>query len=239
MTPSQDIAHAIGTLGMSSGVCSRGPQRKKQRCGNAADGTVFKLEYRGVEGYVYAIKYTEGTVVLSVDCGEGLFWGEAQVMSTKNWKLFRTVVCADLDNVGFPELLYVSQWNSASGPELYRVEADRFNRNPDDFIFLSVCDDRDSLIASRGLENWRLNPYPLNLEERTRWFKDLFFIQWCDWRGLSRLFSQIDDAIKKDRLNTAYESIRKRLVFDDLASCPKTGLPGTLCKPKIIRPSDS
>ncbi|KAL4009090.1 hypothetical protein ACER0C_002942 [Sarotherodon galilaeus] len=46
-------------------------------------------------------------------------------MSTRNWKLFRTVVCADLDNVGFPEMLYVSQWNSPTGPELYRVEADQ------------------------------------------------------------------------------------------------------------------
>ncbi|CAI5672763.1 unnamed protein product [Oreochromis niloticus] len=238
MTSSLDIAQATEALGTSTGLC-RGPHRKKQRCENVVDGTESKLEYRGSNGYVYTVKYTNGAVILRVDCGEGVFWGESQRMSTRNWKLFRTVVCADLDNVGFPEMLYVSQWNSPTGPELYRVEADRFNRSPDDFIFLSVCDDRESFIAARGVENWRLNPYPLSIEERTTWFKDMFFIQWCDWRAMLHMFSKVDDAIKRDRLNTAYEGIRKRLVFDDFATCPKTGLPSTLCKPKIIRPSDN
>lgn len=156
-------------------------------------------------------------------------------MSIKNWKLFRSVVCPDLDQPGFPEMLYVLQWVSPTGPELYRVEADRFNRPGDNFIFLSVCEDREGVIEDRGLENWRLNPYPLTLEERLSWFKDLFFIQWSDWRALQRVFNEVDKTIKRDKVNSSYENIRKRLVYDQLAHGPKIGLPSAMFRPKIIK----
>lgn len=51
-------------------------------------------------------------------------------MSVKDWKLL-FVVCQDLDQPDFPEILYVSQWISATGPEIYRIEADLFIRPSD------------------------------------------------------------------------------------------------------------
>lgn len=79
-------------------------------------------------------------------------------------KLIHTVVCPHLDQPG------CCLWVSFTG-----IEADGFNRPCDDFISLSVSNDSESLIASGGLENWTLNPYPINPEESMLWFKDLFF----------------------------------------------------------------
>lgn len=201
----------------------------------------FKTVYRGVNGYVYSAKYTDGKVLLCVNCGDDEeIWGvgNSHAMSIKNWRLFRTVVCQDLDQTGFPDVLYAAQWISPTGPELYRVEADRYNRPTEEFIFLSVCEDRESVIASRGVESWRLNPYPITRAERMRWFKDLFFIQWADWRAVQRMFKEVDAFIKRDKLNKGYENVRKRLVFDDFTLTPNTAEPSALCRPKIIRQPD-
>lgn len=61
-------------------------------------------------GYDNSIKYSDGKVTMCVDSGEGELWGlgETHSLSIKNWKLFYTVVCLDLDQPGFPEMLYVS-----------------------------------------------------------------------------------------------------------------------------------
>lgn len=75
----------------------------------------------------------------------------------KNWKLFHTVVCPDLDQPG------CCLWVSLTGSELCRVEADGFNGPCDDFISLSVSKDRESLTGG------------LHWTESMLWFKDLFF----------------------------------------------------------------
>lgn len=51
------------------------------------------------------------------------------------------------------------------------------------------------------------------LDEHLSWFKDLFFIQWTDWR-LQHMFRGVSDAIKRDRFNSASEHVRNRLIFD-------------------------
>ena len=42
-------------------------------------------------------------------------------MSVKDRKQFRSVVCSVLDQPGIPETVYVSQMDSATGPEFYWV----------------------------------------------------------------------------------------------------------------------
>lgn len=126
----------------------------------------------------------------------------------KDWKLFHSVICPDLDQPSFPEALYVLQWVNPTGTEMYHVEADRFNLSVGDFIFLTVCEVRERVIAGRGHEEWDLHPYPLTLDELESWFKDLFFIQWCDWQSLQHMFSEVDDTIR----------VRRHLVFDHMSN---------------------
>ncbi|KAM3599286.1 uncharacterized protein V6R79_003144 [Siganus canaliculatus] len=83
----------------------------------------------------------------------------------------------------------------------------------DDFIFLSVCEDREPMIASRDCEEWKLQLYPLTNQEYDAYFKTSFFIQWCDWGYLQGVLSKVDDAVKRDRVARFYESIRKHLIF--------------------------
>ena len=52
------------------------------------------------------------------------------------------------------------------------------------------------------------------------------------------MFSEVDEAIKRDRIITAHASVRKRLVFDDLPTGSQTGLLPAMCRPKIIRHFD-
>ncbi len=59
----------------------------------------------------------------------------------QDWKLFRSVVCTDLDQPSFPETLNVSQWISVISPAMYQIEADHFDHASDKLIFLSVCED--------------------------------------------------------------------------------------------------
>lgn len=54
------------------------------------------------------------------------------------------------------------------------IEADRFIRPSDKFIFLSVCGDWERVIVGRGREEWKLHPYPLTLQEHDLWFKTIF-----------------------------------------------------------------
>ncbi|XP_030604534.1 uncharacterized protein LOC115793630 isoform X1 [Archocentrus centrarchus] len=236
VNPSDPFGIRTDFGGTSSDAQIDGRPRKKKH----DEEVEFKTDYQGVNGYVYSAKYRDGKVVLCVNCGDDEIWGigGSHHMSIKNWRLFRTVVGPDLDQTGFPDMLYASQWYSPTGPELYRVEADRYNRPTEEFIFLSVCEDRERVIASRGVESWRLNPYPTTKAERMSWFKDLFFIQWADWRAVQRMFKEVDAFIKRDKLNKGYENVRKRLVFDDFTLTTKTAEPSALCRPKIIRLSD-
>ena len=153
----------------------------------------------------------------------------------RDWNLFFAQVCSDLDNPGFPESIYVSQWVSKTGGEMFRVETDRFNRRREDFIFLSVCNDRESVIATRGRYAWGEKPYPLTLQERDDWFKPVFFIQWCDWRSLQKLFHEADKGTRRDRILSSYQSVRKRLLFADAAPNAQSGHSTSLCRPKIFR----
>ncbi|KAM3601879.1 uncharacterized protein V6R79_020430 [Siganus canaliculatus] len=178
---SGDVTSSIDGKHNTSGPTMPHVVKKKHRACGLTRGIApeFNTEYEGVNGYVYTIKYHDGHVTLcvkSVSEEQGL----NADLSVKDWKLFRTVACRDLDHPGFPEVLYVSQWSSGSGPEMYRIEADRFLRLSD-FIFLSVCEDREPMIASRGREEWKLQPYPLTNQEYDAHFKTSFFIQWCDW----------------------------------------------------------
>ena len=79
----------------------------------------------------YSVKYRNGRLILSVGshAAEDFEGGQTQsvCMSVKDWKLFHSAVCSDLDQPSFSETVYVSQWVGASGPELYRMLADRFS----------------------------------------------------------------------------------------------------------------
>ena len=156
-----DLASTVAALGMCTSAISDeavdgAPHKKGRRESGLTTGAPpeIKIEFEGVNGYVYDVRYYDGRVTFSIRTracdAEGETWSDS--LSVKDWKLFRSVVCRDLDHIGFPEILYVSQWNSATGPEIYRVEADRFFRPSEEFIFLSVCVDRESVIAARGRE---------------------------------------------------------------------------------------
>ncbi|KAL7390090.1 hypothetical protein ABVT39_014771 [Epinephelus coioides] len=170
-------------------VDAQSPYKKRRRVGSGLvtpENREFELELEGVNGYVYNVKYQDSVVTLSAATGHSVVPGvETWTVSLmhRDWKLFWSEVCPDLDQPGFPKSIYVSQWVSKMGPEMYRVETDRFNKRREDFIFLSVCKDRESVIASRGRDAWGQQPYPLTLQERDEWFKTVFFIQWCDWRS--------------------------------------------------------
>ena len=201
----------------------------------------FELELVGVNGYVYNVKYRDSVITLSAATGRCVVPGVetwAVSLTHGDWKLFWSEVCSDLDHPGFPENIYVSQWASKTGTEMYRVETDRFNRQREDFIFFSVCKDRESVIATRGRDAWGQQPYPLTLQERDEWFKPVFFIQWCDWRALQKLFHQADKGIRRDRILSSYQSVRKRLLFDDEAPSAQGSGIHSLCRPKIIRHPD-
>ena len=231
------------------GAIAAVPQSKK-RCmvgdmtinASTIPGPGLDLEYAGLNGYVYSVKYHDGRVRMSIACDAGSGFGtdvaQGGSMSVKDWKLFHSVVCSDLDQPNYPETVYVLQMVSAAGLELYQIVADRFFIILDNFVFISVCEDRERLIATRGREEWKNQPYPLNLEEHDSWFKSIFFIQWCEWRSLQKVFREIDEAIKQDRIISSYENIRKRLVFDDMSPGIQSGLLPALCRPKIIRYSD-
>lgn len=245
-TPNNDVGSSVlgtSTNGMAfTSTCVDTPVRRRRGDGGVAFSALpeLKIEVEGVNGYAYSVKYQNGRVMLSVgSCGDSEYVERVcGSLSVKDWKLFRSGVCSDLDRCGFPEMVYVSQWLSSVGPEMYRVEADRFNRQADDFIFLSFCEDRDRAIVSRGREEWRTQPYPLTLEEYDSWFKTFFFIQWCDWRTLQRVFSEVDEAIKRDRIGRSYEHIRKRLFFGDKTPGEPLGRLTTVCRPKILRHPD-
>ncbi len=86
--------------------------KKKRVVGNmtvnarANARTGMDLEYAGLNGYVYSLKYHDGRVKMSVDCqadsGFGVDVARGGSMSVKDWKLFRSVVCSDLDQQGCP-----------------------------------------------------------------------------------------------------------------------------------------
>ena len=235
-----DLEEVSGVDGMShcqnpSAAVAGGQHNKRMRKvtglttnASAIPGMGLDLEYAGLNRYVYTVKYHEGRVKMCVDClsdsGSGVDVVQGGSMSVKDRKLLRSVVCSDLDQPGYPETVYVSQLVSATGPELYRVVGDCFFHQLDNFVFISVCEDRERLIAARGREEWKNQPYPLNLEEHDLWFKNIFFIQWCDWRALQRMFREVDEAIKRDRIINSYESIRKRLVFDNISPGIQSGL---------------
>ncbi|KAK2899400.1 hypothetical protein Q8A73_012529 [Channa argus] len=160
--------------------------------------------------------------------------------SVKDWRLFRTSVCTDLNQPGFPESMYVVQWVSATVPVMYRIETDRFNKPREGFIFFRICEDVDGMIAARGRSDWLERPYPISLEECDTWFETVFFIQWSDWRTLQQLFGYIDNAIQKDTVYTYYEAVRKRLFLTTNPSTAQHGLPTLSClsMPRIIRQVD-
>lgn len=240
----------FGSAGMSLGGADEPvvercmAPRKKRRTENHTTPPVeseLKLELEGLYGYVYIIKYYAGIVKLCV--GEE-FDGESDssnmCLSVKDWRLFRTSVCADLNQPGFPESMYVAQWVCASSPVIYRVEADRFLRPQDEFIFFRKCEDLEGIMSARGRSEWHQHPYPITVEESDNWFKNVFFIQWCDWRSMQKLFSDIDKAIQKDRVYTSYEAVRKRLFLSDNKTGMQTGLSSLQCLslPKIIQHPD-
>ncbi|KAL7377119.1 hypothetical protein ABVT39_022010 [Epinephelus coioides] len=170
-------------------VDARAPYKKRRRVGSGLvtpENREFELELEGVNGYVYNVKYQDSVVTLSAATGRSM------VPGVETWT-----------------------WVSKTGPEMYRIETDRFNKRREDFIFLSVCKDRESVIASRGRDAWGQQPYPLTLQEHDEWFKTVFFIQWCDWRSLQKLFDEADKGIRRDRILSSYQSVRKRLLFDD------------------------
>ena len=224
---------------------SQAPRKKRFRSEifptSMTEPCTSDLEYVGVNGYRYSIQYSAGYVTLAVYASVAVELSikakTACTISVKDWGLFRDVVSLDLDNPGLPELVYVSQWDSRDGSSIYRVEADRFTRPAEDFIFLSVCSEREKLVATRGHEEWKLKPYPVSNEEYNKWFKNVFFIQWCDWEILKKQFDTIDYVIRRDKIRSSYENIRKRLIFGDTdqQSLP---MPRNLYKPKIIRHKD-
>ncbi len=101
-----------------------------------------------------------------------------------------------------------------------------------------MCEDRGRVIAVRGHEEWKSHPHRLTFQEFDSWFKNVFFIQWCDWRSLQKVFKEVDKAIKRDRIITSFENIRKRLVFDNISPGVQTGVPQPMFRPKIIRHDD-
>lgn len=127
-----------------------------------------------------------------------------------------SVICPDLNQAGFPEAFYVSQWISSIGSEMYHAEAERFTRS---------AKDRDRVIAERGLEQWELYSYPLKIDEHDFWFLDLFFIQKCDWRSLQQVFCQVDDIIRGDTINHPKVLARKRLGPENLVLVKWLGWP--------------
>ncbi len=90
----------------------------------------------------------------------------------------------------------------------------------------------------RGCEEWKSHPYPLTLQEFDSWFKNVFFLQWCDWRSLQKVFKEVDKVIKRDRIMTSFENIRKRLVFENISPGVQTGVLQPMFRPKIIRQDD-
>ena len=134
-------------------------------------------------------------------------------------------------------MVYVSQWDSSKGGIIYRVEADRFTRSAEDFIFLSVCEEKEKIIAARGREEWLLKPYPVSNEECNKWFKNGFIIQWCDWEFLKKQFDTVDYVIRRDQIRSSYDTIRKKLIFDDDGQ-HTLPMPRPLYRPKIVRHKD-
>ena len=225
----------------TSDVDGGAPYKRRRRDGSelvTTENREFELQLEGVNGYVYNIRYQDSVITLSAGINSNEIPGFetwSVSLSHRDWNLFFAQVCSDLDNPGFPESIYVSQWVSKTGGEMFRVETDRFNRRREDFIFLSVCNDRESVIATRGRYAWGEKPYPLTLQERDDWFKPVFFIQWCDWRSLQKLFHEADKGIRRDRILSSYQSVRKRLLFADAAPNAQSGHSTSLCRPKIFR----
>lgn len=209
------------------------PRKTRRRVETELEQT-YETSFTGVNGYVYTVKYADGKVFLGGSTGESDPWGLglSHGMAIRDWEEFRASICPDLNEQGFSNTVYVAQWSRPSSPTLYRIEADRFNRARSDFIFITLCDDVEGMVRSRGCGDWQLHPYPLTLDECQGWFKNLFFIQWGDWHLMQRVFREVDNTIKRDRISQAYKSVRIRLVFDGTSSDVEDGL---MCRPKIVR----
>ena len=115
----------------------------------------------------------------------------------------------------------MSQLVSATGPELYRVVGDRFFSSVTRFCF-SVCEDRERLIAARGREEWKNQPYPINLEHSLSSGATGGLCKGCLeklMRQLNETESSIAECIRK-RLQTAPERHCLQVLGGDLLRLP-------------------
>ena len=78
--------------------------RYGEGCTRSSD-PCYKIEVDGVNGYVYSVIYESGKVTLCVRYRSGCVSvdGASVSMCVKDRKLFRSVICSDLDQTGFPE----------------------------------------------------------------------------------------------------------------------------------------
>lgn len=92
------------------------------------------------------------------------------------WSLFHSVVCLGHNQPGFPEIIYVMQWVSATGPQLYAIAVVN--------VMLIVIIGRKELKA--------LSP---TLQKHDTWLKYIFFIQRCDLSSVKKVFMEVNEAI--------------------------------------------
>lgn len=191
----------IGTsISMAEGV--DGPRPKPKRVLNKNPRS-YEKQFRGVDGYVYSVKYFDGKITLNnVACPEKILSSaRSHALSITDWRRLTKNVCKQIDLWWFNDTPFVCQWSSATGPEIYRVESGCSPTTGKGILFLSACLDREA--QKNGLGNMT--------------FENLFFIQQQDLRSLRRVFRKVDDVIRGDRVNSYMEGVRKRLVFDSLS----------------------
>ncbi|KAK9528091.1 hypothetical protein VZT92_014585 [Zoarces viviparus] len=205
-TPATGGAIGMSTDSMPNVVVDAPPQKRRRRAGLTTEKSgVLEIVTEGENGYVCTVGYEDGTVTFEshiipdseyVNVSE---WSVKGTMSVKDWKHFRHVVCVGMYQQDMAELGYMDQWDSVTGPKTHHVVASPF-RQEDDFVFLSVCEDRERMTAVCG--EARQAMHPSTDVDFDFWFKIVFFIQWCDWAAMQKVFRKIDQAITRDRVNS-------------------------------------
>lgn len=169
------------------------------------DGPRVVAEHLGVYGYVYKVTYANGTVgLMSTHMGRtrSQDYAKGMLLSVSDWRQCRTVIGGSFEPDNPSDSMTTAHWYSETGAQIYHIDTGCLPRSPLGFLLVSSCLNREYMMVCRGLTGYGL-------------FQTTFFVQWCDWQAMQGLFSQVDNAIRADRVYETYGALRKRLVYDD------------------------
>jgi len=140
---------------------------------------------------------------------------KSMLLSVSDWRQCRSVIGGSFEPGNPSDSMTTAHWYSETGTQIYHIDTGHLPRSPLGFLFVSRCMNREHMLVCRGVTGYGPTTHQFNSSEYDKWFKTTFFVQWCDWQAMQGLFSQVDNAIRADRVYETYGTLRKRLVYYD------------------------